>query len=178
MEMSMTNLLWFFAVILLAGNNGFGGLFGGNNRVPMGPPPASQQDLTAAIANQSLQNELNAISLATANNNYETSRLISDQNMVMQNQNNSNLINIVQGFNAVVQQMQNQTSQLSQQIAQIGFQMDQCCCKIQTQILQQQLDEARAKNVSQEGIINNYNQSQYILSQLGKFVANAPSAAA
>ena len=178
MEMSMTNLLWFFAVILLAGNNGFGGLFGGNNRVPMGPPPASQQDLTAAINNQSLQNELNAISLATANNNYETARLISDQNMVMQNQNNSNLINIVQGFNAVVQQMQNQTAQLSQQIAQIGFQMDSCCCKIQTQILQQQLDEARAKTVSQEGIINNYNQSQYILSQLGKFVANAPAAAA
>lgn len=41
MEMNMTNLLWFFAVILLAGGNGLGGLFGGG-RPPMGPPPATQ----------------------------------------------------------------------------------------------------------------------------------------
>ena len=178
MEMSMTNLLWFFAVILLAGNNGFGGLFGGNNRVPMGPPPASQQDLTAAINNQSLQNELNAISLATANNNYETSRLISDQNMVMQNQNNSNLINIIQGFNSVMMNMQTQNNQISSKIDALSAQMSACCCDIKTQLLQDRLADAQAKIVSQQEIISNNEQSQYILSQLGKFVANAPAAAA
>ena len=80
MEMNMTNLLWFFAFIFLAGGNGFGGLFG-NNRVPMGPPPATQQDVTAALNNQTLQSELNALGISTANNNYETARLIQDQTM-------------------------------------------------------------------------------------------------
>ena len=176
MEMNMTNLLWFFAFIFLAGGNGFGGLFG-NNRVPMGPPPATQQDLTSALNNQTLQSELNALGIATANNNYETARLIQDQNMAMQQQNNTNLINIIQGFNSSMMAMQQQSSQLSAKIDALGYQMSQCCCDIKTQMLQYRLDDAQAKIVTQQNEISNNAQSQYLLGQMGKWVANAPAAA-
>lgn len=174
MEMNMTNLLWFFAFIFLAGGNGFGGLFG-NNRVPMGPPPATQQDLTAALNNQTLQSELNALGIATANNNYETARLIQDQNMTMQAQNNTNLINMVQGFNSNMMAMQNQYSQLSSKMDQLSFQMSQCCCEIKTQMLQDRLADKTAEALALQNKLDNRDQTQTILNNLGRFVAWAGS---
>lgn len=165
MEMSSTNLLWFLAFVFLAGGNGFGGLFG-NNRVPMGPPPASQMDLTMGLNNQSIMNELNALGLATANNNYETARLISDQNLLMATQNNTNQINVIQGFN-----------QIAGKIDALSAQMASCCCEIKTQMLQDRLADAQAKIVSQQATISNNEQTQYLLAQMGKWVANAPAAA-
>lgn len=163
MDLSSTNILWFLAFIFLMGGNGFGGFFG-NNRIPMGPPPATQTDLTMGLNNQSVMNELNALGLATANNNYETARLISDQNLLMQSMNNTNNINVIQGFN-----------QIASKIDALSAQMSSCCCEIKTQLLQDRLADAQAKNVVLENSINNANQSQYILSQLGRFVAWNPS---
>ena len=164
MELSGSNLLWFFAFIFLMGNGGFGNFFGNNNRIPMGPPPATQAELTAGLNNQSIMNELNALGLATQNNNYETARLISDQNLLMQTQNSTNQINVIQGFN-----------QIASKIDGLSAQLASCCCEIKTQMLQDKLADAQAKNVALENSINNANQSQYILSQLGRFVAWTPS---
>ena len=166
MEMSSTNLLWFLAFVFLAGGNGFGGLFG-NDRIPMGPPPATQADLTMGLNNQSIMNELNALGLATANNNYETARLISDQNLLMATQNNTNQINVIQGFN-----------QIAGKIDALSAQMASCCCEIKTQMLQDRLADAQAKIVSQQATISNNEQTQYLLAQMGKWVANAPAATA
>ena len=163
MEMSSTNLLWFLAFVFLAGGNGFGGLFGG--RAPMGPPPATQAELTMGLNNQSIMNELNALGLATANNNYETARLISDQNLLMATQNNTNQINVIQGFN-----------QIASKIDGLSAQLASCCCEIKTQMLQDRLADAQAKIVSQQATISNNEQTQYLLAQMGKWVANAPSA--
>ena len=163
MEMNMTNLLWFFAFIFLAGGNGFGGLFG-NNRVPMGPPPASQMDLTAGLNNQSIMNELNALGLATANNNYETARLISDQNLLMATQNNTNQINVIQGFN-----------QISGKIDALSAQISSCCCEIKTQMLQDRLADKTAEAVALQNKLDNRDQTQNILNALGRFVAWTPS---
>lgn len=170
MDMNMTNLLWFFAVILIAGGNGLGGLFGGN-RPPAGPPPATQQDLTSAINNQTIQNELNALGISTANNNYETSRLISDQNMQMQSQNNTNLINIIQGFNSITQQMQNNQALLAQQIMALSHQLNTCCCELRTQQLQDRLADKTADAVALQNKLDNRDQTQTILNNLGRFVA-------
>lgn len=166
MEMSSTNLLWFLAFVFLAGGNGFGGLFG-NNRVPMGPPPATQAELTMGLNNQSIMNELNELGLATANNNYETARLISDQNLLMATQNNTNQINVIQGFN-----------QIAGKIDALSAQMASCCCEIKTQMLQDRLADAQAKIVSQQATISNNEQTQYLLAQMGKWVANAPATSA
>ena len=165
MEMSSTNLLWFLAFVFLAGGNGFGGLFG-NNRVPMGPPPATQAELAQGLNNQSIMNELNALGLATQQNNYETARLISDQNLLMQSINNTNNINVIQGFN-----------QIAGKIDALSAQMATCCCEIKTQMLQDRLADAQSKIVAQQATISNNEQTQFLLSQMGKWVANAPAAA-
>lgn len=172
MEMNMSNLLWFFAIILLAGGNSFGGLFGGR---PMGPPPATQEDLTAAINNQTLQNQLSSLAVETANNNYETAQLLNQQSNLMQQQNNTNLINVIQGFNAVTQQIQGQTNQLAQAISQLGFQLDNCCCSIKTQMLQDRLTDKTAEAVALQNKLDNRDQTQTILGSLGRFVAWAGS---
>lgn len=160
MEMNSSNLLWFFAFLFLAGGNG--GFFG--NQRPYGPPPASQQDVNEAVNNQSVQQMLNRLGLETANNNLEVYKAFADQNLFFQNQNNANMINVVQGFNS-----------LSQRIDQLGFKMDSCCCEIKTQMLQQQLDQARANEVRLQSQLDNRDQTQTLLNTLGRFVAWAGS---
>jgi len=160
MEMNSSNLLWFFAFLFFA--NGNGGLFGGGRGY--GPPPASQQDLNEAVNNQTVQQLLNNLTVETANNNLKTVEAIADQTAFMQNQNNANMINVIQGFN-----------NLSQRIDQLGFKMESCCCEIKTQMLQQQLDEARANEVRLQNKLDNRDQTQTILSTLGRFVAWAGS---
>ena len=172
MEMNMTNLLWFFALILIAGGNGFGGLFGGR---PVGPAPASIEDVNNAINNQTIQNQLSALGVETANNNYETARLIQQQTSDMMQQNNTNLINAIQGFNNVTIQMQNQTNQLAQKIDQLGYQMESCCCSIKTQMLQDRLTDKTAEAVALQNKLDNRDQTQTILGSLGRFVAWAGS---
>ena len=172
MEMNMTNLLWFFALILIAGGNGFGGLFGGR---PIGPQPASIEDVNNAINTQTMQNQLSALGVETANNNYETARLIQQQTSDMMQQNNTNLINAIQGFNQVNLNLQNQTNQLSNKIDQIGYQMEQCCCSIKTQMLQDRLADKTAEALALQNKLDNAQQTQTILGNLGRFVAWAGS---
>ena len=143
---------WIFALLILAGGGGFG--FGNNRDV------ATHAD----IANQGIQNQLQQISMSSANNNYETAQLINGQTRDLMNLFYTNQINVVQGYNS-----------LQQQIAQLGYQMDQCCCSIKTQMLQDRLDSANAALTAAQNSISNANQSQYILSQLGRFVAWTPS---
>ena len=173
MDITSNGILWFLALVFLTGGNGFGGIFG--NRIPMGPPPVTQPEMTAGFNSQMIIDNLHELGIATANNNYETSRLISEQNLFMQNQNNTNLVNIIQGFNNVIQQLQSQTAQLSQQISQIGYQMDQCCCKIQTRMLEDRLADKTAEAVALQNKLDNRDQTQTILNALGRFVAWTPS---
>lgn len=171
----MNGLLWFFAAMLFAGNGGF---FGNRGGYP-GPAPegnyVTQADLTAGLNNATTQSQLNQIALSSANNNYETARLIASQSTDMLQQNNTNLINVIQGFNAVTNQLQNQTSSLSQQISQLGFKLDNCCCDIKTQMLQDRLADTQARLVTAQNQIDNRDQTQTILSNLGRFVAWAGS---
>ena len=161
MEMNSSNLLWFFAFLFFAGGNG--GIFG--NRGPgYGPPPATQQDINEAVNNQTVQSQLGDLRVAAADGKLETVKAIADQNAFMQNQNNANQINVIQGFN-----------NLSQRIDQLGFKMDSCCCEIKTMMLQQQLNESRAKEVRLQNQLDNRDQTQTLLNTLGRFVAWAGS---
>jgi hypothetical protein len=107
----------------------------------------------------------------TANNNYETAQLISAQTNQMLQQNNTNLINAIQGFNQVNLGIQNQTNVLSGQLQALGAQLNECCCSIKTQMLEDKLADTQAKLVAAQNAISNANQSQYLLGQLGRFVA-------
>ena len=159
---------WIFALLILAGGNGFG--WGNNNG-----NYATSAELQAGLNNQSVQNQLTTLAVETANNNYETANLINAQTNQMLQQNSTNLINAIQGFNTVNQNMTMQNAQIQQQINDLSYHMDQCCCEIKTQMLQDKLDSAQAALVAAQNNISNANQSQYLLSQLGRFVAWDPS---
>ena len=142
---------WIFALLILAGG-GFG--FNGGN----GGGYVTSAEFQAGLANQSTQNSLQSLAVETANNNYETAQLINAQTNQMLQQNNTNLINAIQGFN-----------QLGSKIDNLGYHLDQCCCDIKTQMLQNRLDDAQAALVTAQGAISNANQSQYLLSMLGSY---------
>ena len=162
-----SGFFWILALLVLAGG-GFG--FGGGARGPM-PDVATKEYVQDAVNFQGISGQLQQVMLSSANNNYETSQLINAQTMQMLQQNNTNLVNAIQGFNQVNQNI----AMLGQKIDQQGYHLDQCCCDIKTQMLQNRLDDAQAALVAAQGNISNANQSQYILSQLGRFVAWTPS---
>lgn len=144
---------WVFALlILMFGGNGFG--WGGNNN------NALSDQMNQGFTNQQLQN----IALSSSNNNYETAQLINQQTNALMQQNNTNLINAIQGFNSVNISLQN-----------LQAKMDTCCCDIKTTMMNKWYEDERAKVVSLQNDISNYNQSQYILSQMGRYVAWAGS---
>ena len=147
---------WVFALLLL-GNGGFGFGAGRGDYV-------TSSELTAQINASQTQNGIQQVLLSSANNNYETAQLVNAQTNALMQQNNTNLINAIQGFNS-----------LQQQISNLGAHLDTCCCSIKTQMLQDKLDEANAKIVSQQNEISNAQQTQTILNTLGRFVAWAGS---
>ena len=134
---------------------------------------ATIADVNAAINNQSVQNSLNSALLSSANNNYETAQLINQQSMNMMNQNNTNLLAAINGFNAVNQNIAAGFSSVNQNLADLGYRMDRCCCDIKTQLLENRLQDTQIQLQNQQNIAVNAQQSQYLLSQLGSFVPTA-----
>ena len=90
-------------------------------------------------------------------------------------QNNTNLINAIQGFNQMALTSQTNNAQVLQAIQQLGAQLETCCCSIKTQMLQDRYEDERAKNVALMNDISNYNQTQYILNTTGRWIGWATS---
>lgn len=158
---------WIFAFLIIAvifgwGGNGFGGNAGYAGY-------ATMADVNAAINNQSLQSQLTNGLLSSANNNYETAQLINNQTMTMMNTQNSNLINAIQGFNQISSSVQGGFSNLSAQIADLGYRMENCCCGIKTMMLENRLADTQAALVASQTNNAIAAQSQYLLSQLGTY---------
>lgn len=179
---------WLGAFLIIAVMfGGFGGFgFGGNAATAAALTTADVQSMINA---QTTQNTLENIMLSSANNNFENLKATQDQTTFLAQQNSNNLINAIQGFNAVSGQMTNgfntinqgicnSTAALQQSIADLGYKMDQCCCSIKTTMLENRLADAQAALSNAQDIANNSAQSAYLLGQLGKFVINAPAAAA
>lgn len=137
----------FLIIAVLFGGNG--GLFGGG------------ESATQAINNQTTQAGLQQILLSSANNNYETAQLISAQTRDYMQSNYTNQINVVQGFNAI------QAS-----LANISNQIGSCCCDIKSTLLQDKYDAAIRENARLLADKSNADQSAYLLSVMGKWVAN------
>ena len=138
---------WLFFIVILF--LFMGGGWGGNN---------AQFDLSSQFAAQTSALNQQSILLSSANNNYETARLIDNLGSSIMQQNQNNLINAIQGFN-----------QMSSKLDALGYQLNTCCCDIKTQMLQQRLEDANAALVAAQGVISNANQSQYLLSMLGSY---------
>ena len=170
---------WIFGLIVLLGLfGGFGNGFGNNNATMAGY--ATMADVNSAINNQTTQQALGAVQLSSANNNYETAQLISNQNMQMMNQSNSNLINAIQGFNtvngniatgiaSVNQNLANGFNSINQNLADLGYRMDKCCCDIKTSILENRLQDTQLALMNAQNVSANQAQSEFLLSQMGKW---------
>ena len=138
-------------------------LFGGFGGFGMGRGGVGPEYVNDAINNQSTQQGLRDVLLSSANNNYETAQLINGQTSALMQQNYTNQINVVQGFNAI-----------QQSLAQLGYHMDECCCSIKTQMLQDKYDALAEQYRTAQNDLSNAAQSQYILGALGRFVAFPP----
>jgi hypothetical protein len=102
---------------------------------------------------------------------FDLAQTISQQTDTIRQQNDTNLINAIQGFNNLGMQVTNQTNVISGQIQQLSSKMDECCCSIKTQMLEDRLADTQSKLITAQNAIDNANQSQYLLGQLGRFVA-------
>lgn len=152
---------WIFALLFL-NNGGFGGYGGG---------AVTNADLNASQNAQTQQLQLQGLSDQLSQNKFDLAQVVNAQTSELVAQNNTNLINAIQGFNNLGLQLTNQTNVLSSQLMNLDAKMSQCCCEIKTQMLQDRLDEAERRNVVLQNAIDNANQSQYLLGQLGRFVA-------
>jgi hypothetical protein len=168
---------WIFAFLIIAVIFGWGnGGFGGNNAAMAGLATTAevQNSINAAMASQNAQNIL----LSSANNNYETARLIDNQSMMMTNQNNTNLLTAINGYNSVAQSLAAGFNSVNQNIADLGFKMENCCCSIKTMMLENRLADTQQALADARNVAVNQAQSEFLLNTMGKWVANAPAAAA
>lgn len=160
---------WIFGLIVLLGlfGGGFGG-FGGNNAAMAGLATTAevQNSINAAMAQQNAQSVL----LSSANNNYETAQLINNQTNAMMQQSNSDLINAIQGFNTVNGNIATGFASVNQNLANLGYKMEECCCSIKTMMLENRLQDTQTALQNSQTINAINAQSQYLLSQLGSFV--------
>ena len=141
----------FLIVAVLFGWGGFGG---------------GRESVREAVDAQSTATGIRDVLLSSANNNYETSMLISQQNLINQQQNSTNQLAVINGFNAI------QAS-----LAGLSSQLGTCCCDIKTQLLQDKYDSALRELAKAQTDASLAAQSAYLLSTMGKWVAN-PAAVA
>ena len=159
---------WLFVLVILVVLFGMGGNGFGNNANMAGF--ATIADVNQAIANQTTTQALGAIQLSSQDNNYQTSQLINQQSMNMLSQNNTNLLAAINGFNTTNNAIVSGFASVNQNLADLGYRMDRCCCEIKTQLLENRLQDTQIQLQNQQNIAVNAQQSQYLLSQLGSFV--------
>jgi len=151
--------------ILFGGGFGFGG---GRGAAPM-PNFATVQDVNEAVNNQATQEGIRDVLLSSANNNYEAARLIDNQTMFISNQNNTNVLTAVNGFNAVNQTLASGFADVRQGMATLGAQLNECCCSIKTMMLENRLQDTQIALQNEQNKAVNAEQSQYLLSVMGKW---------
>lgn len=165
------NILWFVILVAIIGM-----VMGGVRQpqpAPAQPMPGNyvtQEQLTAGLNNNSVQEQLRQISLSSADNNYQTGQLINGQTTNLLQQRYTDQINMVQGFNQVVNNMQAQTAALSQKVDSLSHHMDECCCSIKTEMLQNEKDRLERELTEAKNKLSNQQQTQQLLAQMGRFV--------
>jgi hypothetical protein len=158
----------FLIIAVLFG--GFGGFGAGRGPLPM-PDVATKEFVQDSINQQALQQGQKEILLSSANNNLETYKAINEQTGALQ----------LQMFNHQLNE-ESRFGELRSKLDQLGFQMESCCCSIKTQMLQDKYDQLLEKYNTENAERVASNAANFaintLLSTMGKWVANAPAAAA
>ena len=120
-------------------------------------------DMQRGFDTQSIISKLDGLSSGLCDTAYENARLI-EQNTVTNMQGfNQTQMGMMQGFNGVQESINN-----------LSHQMEQCCCNLKTQMMQDKYDALDRDYQQALGAITNATQTQNILSSLGRYVTNPP----
>ena len=120
-------------------------------------------DMQRGFDTQSVISKLDGLSSGLCDTAYENARLI-EQNTVTNMQGlNQTQMGMMQGFNGVQESINN-----------LSHQMEQCCCNLKTQMMQDKYDTLNRDYQQALGAITNATQTQNILSSLGRYVTNPP----
>lgn len=158
------------------GDDGFGGswwiillflvLFGGGNMFGGGRnASATEADVQQGFNQQTTTSKLDQLAYGQASAGYEAAQLANATQMQAAQLAAANQLSLCQGFGGV-----------NASIAALGAQMQQCCCEIKSQLAQDKIETLQAKVAEQAAAVSNMQQSQFILSQLGRWRSNPPCA--
>lgn len=137
-----------------------GGGFGWGNR---DGGVATEADVQRGFNQQTTTSKLDQLAYGQANAGYENARMINGVEMQAAQLAAQNQLSLCQGFGGV-----------NAAIADLGRQMQQCCCDIKSTLAQDKIESLQAKVSEQAAAIGNMQQSQFILSQMGKWRSNPP----
>ena len=152
---------------------GGGNFFGGNRGVGPAVMPnfATQEQLQEGLNNAQTQNMLTQILQSSANNNYETAQLINGQSQTLMEMRNTDQLAFQQAISQLMMQSANNNAQVISEIRDVGNQVKNCCCEIKTQMLTDRLADVQAEKLTLQNALSNAQQTQSILSSLGRYVA-------
>lgn len=120
-------------------------------------------DMQRGFDTQSVISKLDGLTTGLCDSAYENARLI-EQNTVTNMQGfNQTQMGMMQGFNGVQDSINN-----------LSHQMEQCCCNLKTQMMQDKYDTLNRDYQQALSAITNAAQTQNILNSLGRYVTNPP----
>lgn len=76
-----------------------------------------------------------------------------------------------QAISQLMMQSANNNAQVISEIRDVGNQVKNCCCEIKTQMLTDRLADVQAEKLTLQNALSNAQQTQSILSSLGRYVA-------
>ena len=120
-------------------------------------------DMQRGFDTQSVISKLDGLTTGLCDSAYENARLI-EQNTVTNMQGfNQTQMGMMQGFNGVQDSINN-----------LSHQMEQCCCNLKTQMMQDKYETLNRDYQQALSAITNATQTQNILNSLGRYVTNPP----
>lgn len=123
---------------------------------------------------QAIIGKLDGISNGICSSAYENAQLINQINVNQMQNSNATQIAMMNGFNGVQSSLHHGFGGVQESINNLSHQMEQCCCDLKTQMLQDKYDALKNQYDQSLQAISNSVQTQNILSQLGRYYTNPP----
>lgn len=131
-------------------------------------------DMQRGFDTQSVISKLDGLSSGLCDTAYENARLI-EQNTVTNMQGfNQTQMGMMQGFNGVDKSLCQGFGNVQDSINNLSHQMEQCCCNLKTQMMQDKYETLNRDYQQALSAISNAAQTQNILNSLGRYVTNPP----
>lgn len=131
-------------------------------------------DMQRGFDTQAVISKLDGLSSGLCDTAYENARLI-EQNTVTNMQGfNQTQMGMMQGFNGVDKSLCQGFGNVQDSINNLSHQMEQCCCNLKTQMMQDKYDTLNRDYQQALSAITNATQTQNILNSLGRYVTNPP----